>query len=112
METVGSSSLDQDFGLQTLGVVLLELCFGKAIEDHPMRQKYLSNDAFSDVVHDVAIAQLWYPDAMNETGTQVLDAIDWCLSNNVAVRSGEWRHRFVENVMLPLRDFQANMGWH
>lgn len=93
-----------DNSLSNLGIMLLELCFGTAIEDHEIRQKY------PPIGHilDVAAALEWSSRAVEEGGPEFADAILWCLHNMPG--SGEldgglekWREELYLKVVEPLK---------
>lgn len=60
--------------------MLLELCFGTALEDHKLRKKYPSGSTPNPFL-DMAAALEWSPRAVEEAGPEFADAILWCLHN-------------------------------
>ena len=83
--------------------MLLELCFGTALEDHELRQKYPPAGHFLDM----AAALEWSHRAVEEGGPEFADAILWCLHNMPG--SGEldaslenWREELYLKVVEPL----------
>ena len=104
--STSTSPLDNssDHSLSNLGIMLLELCFGTALEDHEIRQKYPPAGHFLDV----AAALEWSPRAVEEGGPEYADAILWCLHNMLG--SGEldgslekWREELYLKVVEPLK---------
>lgn len=84
--------------------MLLELCFGTALEDHVIRQKYPPAGHFLDM----AAALEWSPRAVEEGGPEFADAILWCL--HYMPGSGEldgslenWREELYLKVVEPLK---------
>lgn len=75
-----TDSSSHDRSLSNLGIMLLELCFGTALEDHELRKKYPS-DSTSNPFLDMAAALEWSPRAVEEAGPEFADAILWCLHN-------------------------------
>lgn len=66
--------------IQALGIMLLELCFGEAIEDQPTRSKYLGPDGQPNDMTDFCTAQHWLQhDALGEGGPEYAEAIRRCL---------------------------------
>lgn len=66
--------------IQALGIMLLELCFGKAIEDQPIRSTYLGPDGQPNDMTDFCTAQHWLQhDALGEGGPEYAEAIRRCL---------------------------------
>ncbi|CAG8974902.1 hypothetical protein HYALB_00006686 [Hymenoscyphus albidus] len=70
----------QDHSLSNLGIMLLELCFGTALEDHQLRKKYPSSST-PNMFSDKAAALEWSHRAVEEAGPEFADAILWCLHN-------------------------------
>jgi hypothetical protein len=101
---LSSSDYTNDHSLSILGIMLLELCFGTALEDHEIRQKYPPAGHFLDM----AAALEWSPRALEEGGPEFADAILWCLHNMPG--SGEldgslekWREELYLKVVEPLK---------
>jgi hypothetical protein len=87
--------------------LLLELCFGTALEDHELRRKYPIGPTPNPFL-DMAAALEWSPRALEEGGPEFADAILWCLRNMPG--SGEsdgtsekWREELFQKVVEPLK---------
>ena len=66
--------------MRALGIMLLELCFGEAIEGQPIRSKYLGPDGQPNDMTDFCTAQHWLQrDALGEAGPEYAEAIRRCL---------------------------------
>ena len=65
--------------LFALGVMLLELCFGKALEDNPARLLYLGHDGKPNDWTDFATARHWQKSALGEVGPDYAEAIRKCI---------------------------------
>ncbi len=66
--------------IEALGFMLLELCFGEAIEDQPFRKKYLGADGQPNDMTDFCTAKQWWQDhALGEGGPEFHTAIRRCL---------------------------------
>ena len=66
--------------IEALGIMLLELCFGEAIEDQPFRKKYLGADGQPNDMTDFCTAKQWWQDhALGEGGPEFHTAIRRCL---------------------------------
>lgn len=95
-----------DNSLSNLGIMLLELCFGIALEDHEIRQKYPPSGVPNPFL-DLAAALEWSPRAVEEAGPEFADAILWCLRNMPG--RGEtgtlekWREELYWKVVQPLK---------
>jgi hypothetical protein len=92
---------DGDF--YSLGILLLELCFGCRLEDHPLRKrKPPANDIEIDSQElDVMAVLKWKGTVRGESGDCYATAVDWCFSN-VQVTAKGWRGEFIRNVIRPL----------
>jgi len=105
--TQSTSDNPNDRSLSNLGIMLLELCFGTALEDHEIRQKY-SIGSTPNPFLDMVAALEWSPRAVEEAGPEFADAILWCLHNMPG--SGEsdwklekWREELFLKVVEPLK---------
>ncbi|KAI0150958.1 hypothetical protein BJ166DRAFT_378472 [Pestalotiopsis sp. NC0098] len=92
-------------GLSSLGVTLLELCFGNVIEDHPRRPKLPPELDTAEVktALDAQAAACWLKDVTEEAGPDFTNAIGWCLSKHLTLhdKSG-WRQEMLKQVVWPL----------
>ncbi|KAK4033528.1 hypothetical protein C8A01DRAFT_49909 [Parachaetomium inaequale] len=66
-------------GFESLGIVLLELCFGKPIEVYPVWLKLRS---------DLLAALEWLKDVTEEAGPDYADAVAWCLIGGRTISTG------------------------
>ncbi|KAI1370312.1 hypothetical protein F4677DRAFT_367696 [Hypoxylon crocopeplum] len=86
--------------LRQLGIVLLELCFGKLLEDQPCRKRWpLVDDENAKFALDVAAALDWLQEVEGEAGLDYASAVGWCL---LATRPGRWRQEMLRKVVQPL----------
>jgi hypothetical protein len=83
----------QDRSLSNLGIMLLELCFGTALEDHEIRQKYPTGSTPNPFA-DMAAALEWSPRVVKRRGQnlrmQFCGACIICLA--VESQMGNWRN--------------------
>jgi hypothetical protein len=88
--------------INALGVVLLELCFGKPIEKYPFREQL--GVAVGDAAALDRFASLKWKDEVNdEAGPDYSDAVKWCLLGCEMLGSGApWRREMVKMVVAPL----------
>jgi hypothetical protein len=97
----------------SLGILLLELCFGTPLSKSPFRQKYKSPDGTPDFFMDLAAAQEWADSCMEgvegETGEGYGDAVLWCLNKRTLTpREKLWRQDLHRAVILPIQSaYQA-----
>jgi hypothetical protein len=103
----GSDNPNDDRSLSNLGIMLLELCFGTALEDHEIRQKYPTVSTPNPFL-DIAAALEWSPRAVEEAGPEFADAIMWCLrgvpgSGESDGKLEKWREELFLKVVEPLK---------
>jgi hypothetical protein len=95
-------SLAKDCKFYSLGILLLELCFGCRLEDHPLRKKYpTATDVEAKHAFDVTAALKWSGRVSGEGGDDYATAVKWCF---MSATDGEknWRCEIVKNVVQPL----------
>jgi len=61
------------------GVIILELIFGRSIEDCPFRKDYLGRDDKPNDQTDVCTAKKWQTEVAGESGGAIADAVRRCL---------------------------------
>ncbi len=100
----------RDRSLPTLGILLIELCFGTALEDHEMRRQFRSAGELqaatpdSTAILDLAVAIEWSQSVGGEAGETYAEAVNWCLMGQVAgARGDKWREELFANVVRPLQ---------
>ncbi|KAI7494076.1 hypothetical protein KC367_g8283 [Hortaea werneckii] len=94
------SSRDETFW--SLGVVLLELCFGKRLETHDLWSSSFARNP-QDPLQRLAVAQEWARDVELEADADFAEAVHWCLQKAPIDASRiEWRKEFVQYVIQPL----------
>ena len=103
-------SASSDRLLSTLGILLIELCFGIALEDTEMRQQYQNADVQTPATAnlaaalDLAVAMEWARSVAGEAGDAYADAVHWCLKPHMAgAKDDRWREELFTNVVLPLQ---------
>lgn len=112
-ENANSSSTNSSYSFQdslrNLGIMLLELCFGTAIEDHKMRRNIPIIDEQSLQVFNYAIAIQWARDVVEEAGPEFSDAVTWCLHHTPESIGADgledgWREDMFFKVVEPLKN--------
>ena len=95
--------------LPTLGILLIELCFGTALEDHEMRKKCQiphtggSANADLEAALDLGVALEWSRSVGGEAGERYADAVQWCLKGQATgAKDDRWREELYTNVVSPL----------
>lgn len=84
---------------RALGTLLLELCFGKALDEHALwqQQAFASSNANPLLRHFVACE--WLKDVEGEAGDQYANAVRFCLHQAPVVLNDEkWRLEFAQTV--------------
>ena len=114
----------KDRSLATLGILLMELCFGTLLEDHEMRRQYQTEGGKQpekpeyEAMLDLAVALEWSQSVGGEAGEMYALAVNWCLrGQSVGVRDDEWREQLYTNVVRPLQSCHefyslAREEWH
>jgi hypothetical protein len=94
--------------IRNLGIMLLELCFGTAIEDHRLRPKVDVDDEQILKLINYAAADHWARDVVEEAGPEYSDAVNWCLhhtpeSSGLEGMDEKWRENMFAKVVEPLK---------
>jgi len=94
--------------IRNLGIMLLELCFGTAIEDHKLRRNIDTNDEQIIQLFNYTAAVQWAREVVEEAGPEYCDAINWCLhhtpeSSGVEGKDEKWREDMFVKVVEPLK---------
>lgn len=105
-----SEGTTASWSVQLLGIMLLELCFGQRLQDHPSRPKYTTATAEEEQMLDLVVAMTWAKGVEDEAGYDYGAAVDWCLkggSKNIQARDA-WRDDVIKNVIIPLGKCQSH----
>ncbi|KAF2013042.1 hypothetical protein BU24DRAFT_425606 [Aaosphaeria arxii CBS 175.79] len=102
-----SMSSSNEHNFQSLGILLLELCFGRRLEDHPYRRKLPEETGDAKQAFDLVAALRWSNEVGDEGGEDYASAVKWCfMSGNIADKS--WRSEIIKNVIRPLESCQEH----
>lgn len=111
-----SSYASSDRSLPTLGILLIELCFGTPLEDHEMWQQCHSTKATRTPSPDLeatlnfAVALEWAGSVYGEAGETYADAVNWCLRGQFpGNKDDQWRRELFANVVRPLQTCHEQM---
>ncbi|KAF2441452.1 hypothetical protein P171DRAFT_418037 [Karstenula rhodostoma CBS 690.94] len=89
----------------SLGILLLELCFGRRLEDEPLRKKQpMGDDAATKRAFDL-MADLQARGVSDEGGLDYDVAVKWCFTPGRDLSKG-WRTDLIKNVINPLEECQ------
>lgn len=89
-DTVPNTQLNRkDRSFTTLGIVLLELRFGKRLEDHRLWLNPLYTPDIADPMIRQTVACVWLEDVHGEAGEDYARAVDWMLRQAPSVLKGE-----------------------
>ena len=103
-----TSRSNPKIALSNLGIVLLELCFGRTIEEHPLREQYYGPNNQPNMFTDISTAKVWHEDVLGELGDEVSDTIRRCLDCSFAPKPDfddkEFQQAVLNDVILPLQD--------
>jgi hypothetical protein len=87
----------------TLGILLLELCFGVPFETTPIWKVSLPANG-ANAVSNRGAAIGWASEVTAEAGQEYADAVMWCLTKFVAGGMDDaWRKDVLTNVVEPLQ---------
>ena len=101
------SATQKDGSFSTLGIVLLELCFGYLLEDHKMwKQNPIYASLKTDPNMRQTVACEWLGDVEGEAGEDYANAVNLTLRQAPAVlQDDKWRVDFAQSVVQPLQRY-------
>lgn len=106
----GASKPPSDDTFKALGIVLLELCFGKPLDDHPLWQNPGFAAARTSPMMRYFVATQWMDDVVGEAGEQYSHALKWCFQQAPAsIANEKWRADFAQSVAWPLQECFESM---
>lgn len=105
LPTSNAAPNENDF--YALGIILLELCYGQRLEDHPFRRKYPAENGEANHAYDVLAALKWSKGVGDEGGDDYASAVKWCFSG-ANVHKQSWRGAIIQNVIKPLEMCQEH----
>lgn len=99
--TSASRTDANDCNFYSLAILLLELCFGRRLEDHPLRKKHPTGDADAKQAFDLMAALKWSQSVADEGGDDYASAVKWCFTGCTGTNNS-WRGEIIKNVIRPL----------
>ncbi|KAK4694823.1 hypothetical protein P7C71_g2816, partial [Lecanoromycetidae sp. Uapishka_2] len=108
MDICNAFATTQSVSLPFECILLLELCFGVALEDNEIRRNFPTLDGEANSALDLVAAMQWCDrDAHDEAGQEFADAIKWCLRpSSIGLGGGKeqgWREELWAQVVDPLQ---------
>lgn len=98
-----------DLSFISLGIVLLELGFGKRFTQDPLWQQFPGSE--KDPMTRMVIAQAWAEKMQGTTGENYALAVSWTLRNGpLEAVDQSWRRDFAENVVQRLQRCCDSLG--
>ncbi|KAK0616330.1 hypothetical protein B0T14DRAFT_245057 [Immersiella caudata] len=115
LPTEGTTPNENDVaGIACLGILLLELCFGRPIEKHPSRLVIPGGGEGEQIraALDLIAALEWLKEVNDEAGADYTEAVEWCLAGcrTLSRDGGSWRKHMVERVVEPLERCYKYLG--
>ena len=102
----GAEANDRNF--YSLGILLLELCFGQRLEDHPLRKRYPDSTGENKQAFDLTVALRWSQSVDDEGGNDYASAVKWCFTSGTNNANNSWRGEIIKNVIRPLEACQEH----
>jgi hypothetical protein len=91
---------------ERLAIILLELCFGRPLEESAVYRGLLGQFKSANATLDLTAATMWQKKARRHGGDQFADAINWCLESTSSTTPMSKTNRikaFYKNVVVPLQ---------
>jgi hypothetical protein len=110
LSRLDATSTAKDDSFKALGTLLLELCFGKPLDQHVLWQQPGFAMAKTNPMMRHFVAHEWLKDVEGEAGEQYANAVRYCLQQAPAALNDEkWRTDFAESVVWPLQQCHESM---
>jgi hypothetical protein len=101
-----TTSTHQDDTFTSLGILLLELCFGRPLTQSPCWEECQRPDRSSDLQHELLVAYVWATHGdygvEGEAGREWASAILWLLAQRTKTPSATWRDDLHQKVIAPI----------
>ncbi|KAF2119217.1 hypothetical protein BDV96DRAFT_642255 [Lophiotrema nucula] len=98
-----------DCNFYSLGILLLELCFGKRLEDYPLRRRHPAGEGDTKNAFDLMAALRWSAAVVDEGGGDYASAVKWCFTGSANSKQ-QWRSEIIRNVIQPLEHCQQHFN--
>jgi hypothetical protein len=105
-----AKSTVRDDSFKALGTLLLELCFGKPLDQHVWWQQPAFTTMKTNPAVRQFVAQEWLKDVEGEAGEQYANAVRFCLQQApTSLKDEKWRVDFAQSVVWPLQQCHESM---
>ena len=100
----------KDDSFKALGTLLLELCFGKPLDQHVLWDQPGFAMAKTNPIMRGFVALDWLKDVEGEAGEQYANAVRYCLQEApTSLKDEKWRIDFAQSVVWPLQQCHESM---
>ncbi|KAI0475934.1 hypothetical protein GGR56DRAFT_443948 [Xylariaceae sp. FL0804] len=90
--------------LDRLGILLLELCFGRPLEEQRQRRSWPAGATYKErAAFDLLAARQWQCEVGEQAGPEYAEAVGWCLGGNRSASLEHWRREMLKRVVVPLQ---------
>jgi hypothetical protein len=94
--------------VEMLGVVLLELCLGKLLDEQPCRTKWPDLERGpSKKIFDIVAAKECLGSVEDKVGGEYAAAVGWCLNGLLCAAPDKWRGDMLRNVVHPFESYHS-----
>jgi len=102
-------NVDCSKSISNLGILLLELCFGRRLEDYPGWQKFLGVNGYENESTCIVTALEWQKKVYGEVGPELAEAIRRCLVfafefSSRTLDDETLANSFLNQVLRPIED--------
>lgn len=105
-----ATSTAKDDNFKALGTLLLELCFGKPLDQHVLWAQPAFAMAKTNPMMRHFVAHEWLKDVEGEAGEQYSNAVRFCLQQApTSLKDDKWRVDFAQSVVWPLQQCYESM---
>jgi len=110
LSRLDATSTAKDDSFKALGTLLLELCFGKPLDQHILWDQPAFAMAKSNPMMRHFVAHEWLKDVEGEAGEQYANAVRFCLQQApTSLKDDKWRADFAQSVVWPLQQCHESM---
>jgi hypothetical protein len=110
LSRLDATSTAKDDSFKALGTLLLELCFGKSLDQHALwQQPGLTTMKTNPLIRQFVVSE-WLKDVEGEAGEQYANAVRFCLQQApTSLKDEKWRVDFAQSVVWPLQQCHESM---